>query len=69
MKLPEQKAYIIKWLQQRKDVLNISAIGRKTGCNQLRFIVNDVPDGKGRLPTLADRHVTRLMAEIKYIRS
>lgn len=65
----DKKAYILKWLKKRKDVLNISAIGRKTGCNTLYHIVNEIKDGHGRVATLADRHVEMLLAEIKYIKS
>lgn len=51
---------MIAYLRKNKSILNISAIERAARITYLKHVINNTPDGRGRFPTLADKHVQGL---------
>lgn len=62
------KQQLLLWLQRNKPFINIQAIGRAAGVSNLKNIVNNTPDGRGYLPTLADKHLPALREVVAGIR-
>jgi hypothetical protein len=62
------KQQLLNWLLKNKDVLKISAIGKKAAIPNLYHIVTSRKDGHGNVYTLADKHLPALSREIENIR-
>ena len=65
----QTKVQLIEYLRNNKQYLNISAIAKASGVSNLSRIVNDIADGRGYPPTLADKHVDKLNEVINLLTS
>lgn len=59
------KNQIIRYLQKNKDILSIRAIEEETGFKNLHKVVNGQSDSKGFLFTFPDKHVPKVLKQIK----
>jgi len=63
------KNQIISYLRKNKDILSIRAISEKSGFKNLHKVLNEQKDAKGFLFTFPDKHVAKVLKEIKRLQT
>jgi hypothetical protein len=63
------KTQIIRYLQRNKDVISIRAISEKSGFSNLHKVLNGQIDGKGFAFTFPDKHIPKVLKQIKRLQT
>jgi hypothetical protein len=63
------KNQIIKYLQKNKGIISIRAISENSGFGNLHKVLNGQVDGKGFAFTFPEKHVKKVLKQIKRLQT
>jgi|GEM_PF-3409400 len=63
------KKQIIKYLRKNKDILSIRAISQQSGFHNLHKVLNEQADSNGFPFTFPDKHVPKVLKQIKRLQA
>jgi hypothetical protein len=63
------KKQIIKYLQKNRDILSIRAISQQSGFQNLHKVLNGQADSNGFPFTFPDKHVPKVLKQIKRLQA
>ncbi len=63
------KKQIIRYLQKNKDIISIRAISQNSGFSNLSKVLAGQVDSKGFAFTFPDRHVPKVLKQIKRLQA